>query len=73
MALEIRELVIQAQMAEGTEASSKDENLSTLDSEQMESILESKIHSSLSEMRDEIARDMKIWIKEYMRKQQRKY
>lgn len=73
MALEIRELVIQAQVAEEKKEHTEDENLPKVNSEQVEELITDEVQSSVDNLRDEMMREMKVWVKNYLNKQQRKY
>jgi hypothetical protein len=67
MPVEIRELVIQAQVAKQEDASIENS------SEKVEKKERNLSPSSPSDNKDELLNELKIWVVEYLEKQQRKF
>ena len=67
MPVEIRELVIQAQVAKQEDASIKNS------AEKVEKKERNLSPSSPSDNKDELLNELKIWVVEYLEKQQRKF
>ena len=67
MTVEIRELVIQAQVAKQEDASIENS------AEKVEKKERNLSPSSPSDNKDELLNELKIWVVEYLEKQQRKF
>lgn len=70
MPVEIREFVIQAQVEKNASGSS---NAALVDAEELEELVQDQVQSALADMKEELMLEMKIWVKEYMKKKDRKF
>ena len=75
MPVEIRELVVQAQLDENevSDPNDMDYNKGAISSEEVEGLVEEQFNIAFSEMKNVVIREMKIWIKEYLENQQRRF
>ena len=71
MPVEIREFVIQAQVEKKNASGSS--NAALVDAEELEELVQDQVQSALADMKEELMLEMKIWVKEYMKKKDRKF